>query len=151
MCTAEFHPIYWIRCFEFLGHELICNQYRQQLPSTEFHLTLYLNLIFSRLFRFRHFLFLSGEFIDSSSKMSRNVKKGIKRFIKIHYVIAFWSAILEPPFLIYLFINFQFRFVIKIFKNPQLQNIKYIISKERCTNMFQRDIKIPQIYKCSVA
>ena len=51
------------------------------------------------------FLFLNVQFFtDSSSKMSRTVKKSIKRFIQIQYVIAFWSVILEPAFLIYLFI-----------------------------------------------
>ena len=50
-----------------------------------------------------------------------SVKKSIKRFIQIQYVIAFWSVILETPFLIYIFIYFQFRFVISIFQNPRLK------------------------------
>ena len=64
------------------------------------------------------FLFINVEFTDSSSKMSKTVQKNINRFIEIQYVIAFWSAILEPPFLISLIIYFQFRFVISIFQNP---------------------------------
>ena len=52
---CEFHPIYWMHRFEFLSHELICNQYCQELPNTEFNLSLYLNLIFDRSFGFRHF------------------------------------------------------------------------------------------------
>ena len=41
----------------------------------------------------------------------------------------------------YFFTYLEFRFVISIFKNPQLPNIKYIKNKKRCTNLLQRDIK----------
>ena len=52
----------------------------------------------------------------------------MKRYIQVQYVIAFWSAILEPQFLIFLVIYFQLRFVISIFKNPQLQNAQSAIT-----------------------
>ena len=75
----------------------------------------------------------------------------LKKYQAIH-PNSVCNRILVRHFLfIYLFIYFQFRFVISIFKNPQLRNIKYVRSEERCTSVFQRDIKIPRIYKCSVA
>ena len=61
------------------------------------------------------FLFLNVEFTDLSLKMSRNVKKSIERFIQIQYVIAFQSPYWNRHFL---FIYFQFKFIISIFKNP---------------------------------
>ena len=63
-------------------------------------------------------LFLNVKFTDSSSKMSRTVKKSIKRFIQIQYIIAFWSVTLEPAFLIYLFI---YLFSVQI-RNQHLPN-----------------------------
>ena len=48
----------------------------------------------------------------------------MKRFIQVQNVISFSSAILEPLIHIFLVIYFQFKFVISIFKNPQLQNAR---------------------------
>ena len=156
------------------------------MSETSFQVLNFTQVYIQILFLVHHFLFLTVKFTDLSLKMSRTVKKSPKR--KIQYLFAFWSAILDPPFVIfelyaqirnqwpqkflctisssiysytvyilvshigtaisYLFIYFQFRFVITIFKNPQLPNIKYIRSNERCTSMLQGDNKTSQIYKC---
>ena len=69
------------------------------------------------------FSFLNVEFTDSSSKMSRTVKK-VKKAIHLNSV---WIHILVCHIgtaISYLFIYFQFTFVISNFKNSQLPNIK---------------------------
>ena len=80
-----FSPPCSIRCLEFLSYELlfIIGNVRNLLPCTEFHPSLYSNLIFGQPFWSDHFLFLNVEFTDSSLKISRTVKKSTKRIIQI--------------------------------------------------------------------
>ena len=99
---------------------------------------------------FRHFLFLNVDFTDSSSKMSRIVKKNNKRFIQIQYEFASCRPYWNRHFL-FIYLVILLLFVISIFKNPQLPSIKHIRSKERCMSVLQRDIKTPQIYKCLIS
>ena len=73
--------------------------------------------------------------------MSRTVIKVTKAIHPNSVWILIVVGNIGPQFFTYLFMYFQFRFVISIFKNLQLSNIKYIKNKERCTSMLQRDIK----------
>ena len=76
--------------------------------------------------------------------MSRTVKK-LTKAIHLNSVFIRILVCHIGTAISYLIINFQFRFVIRIFKNPQLPNIEYIRSEEPCTSMLQGDIKTPQI------
>ena len=85
-------------------------------------------------------LFINVEFTDSSLNMSRTVNKvtsdSSKFSINSHFSRLDWN---RRFLFIYLFISLLF--VISIFKNAELPNIKYIRSKERCTSMLQMNIK----------
>ena len=85
----------------------------------------------------RHLLFSNCKLLSQILNQWRQKFLSSNVIIQHLVTICIFSAILEPPF--FVFIYFQFKFVISISKKPQLLDI--IRSKERCTSMCQRDIK----------